>query len=114
MEAGAGVSRVIGGAGAEQCCKPCPLPSVTDFGFLSSRQDPVKGCVDGAAKQGWDAHGAALEMGLVGMNTSGSAVRMQHYSHRQEHSPAQGTYMAMHLPCSAPGAGKANGALTKG
>lgn len=113
-EIGTGVSGVNGGAGAERCCKLCPLPSVPDLGCMSSRQYPVTGCVDGAAQQGWGVHGAALEMGLVGMSSSGSAVRMQHYSHRREHSPAQGTQMAMHLPCSAPGAGKGNSASTKG
>lgn len=77
VEAGTGVSGVIGGAGAEQCCKLCPLPSVPDLGCLSPRQYPAKDCVDGAAKQGWSGHGAALEMGLVGRSTSGSAVRMQ-------------------------------------
>lgn len=62
------------------------------------------------ANQGWGAHGAALEMGLVGVSASGSAVRMQHYRHRQEPSPAQGTYMAMLCTRSR----KANGASTKG
>ena len=83
----------------------CPCPCCAGFGVWRSclRQDATKSCVDGAAKRSWGAHGAALEMGLVGPSTSGDAMRMHHCDHRQEHSPAQGTHMAMHLPCSAPG-----------
>lgn len=100
----------VGGQGqgtADLGCRSRLRPHPPCAGFVvrcpCSRQDPAKGCVDGAAKRGWGACGAALEMGLVGLSAAGVAVRMQHCGHRQEHPPAQGTCMAVHLPCSAPG-----------
>lgn len=57
------------GAASSACFPLCQI-------WSACPQDPVKGC--GAARQSWGARGTALEMGLVEMSASGSAVTVQH------------------------------------
>lgn len=90
-------------------CAHIPVVPALGYGACAGGRTDEMLCGWGS-KVGLGSHGVALE---VGLSTLGHGVRMKHCGHRQEHSPAQGTYMAMHLPCSAPGTRESKQHLTQ-